>query len=60
MPGGEPLWPGKPPNPGGRPYGGSIEEIVSGLLTTLLLRQGERQGELTRIRIVCHDVRGLK
>jgi len=24
MPGGEPLWPGKAPKPGGLPYGGAI------------------------------------
>jgi hypothetical protein len=28
MPGGELLWPGKPPNPGGRPYGDSISILL--------------------------------
>ena len=27
MPGGVPVWPGKDPNPGGRPYGDAVEVI---------------------------------
>jgi hypothetical protein len=29
MPGGVPLWPGKAPNPGGRPYGDAVHSVRS-------------------------------
>ena len=30
MPGGVPVWPGKPPNPGGRPKGDAVQGVSTG------------------------------
>lgn len=51
MPGGAPLWPGKPPNPGGRPKGAAIRKV-----SPVSIDRSFAAGTPTSIGIVRHPV----
>jgi hypothetical protein len=51
MPGGEPLWPGKFPNPGGRPYGEAIWIVSKGNVD---VESGPARRLLTSVGVVRH------
>lgn len=53
MPGGVPVWPGKAPNPGGRPYGDAVDNVT--VCKHVELKWLIFSAFLTSIRVERHD-----